>query len=87
MDHRFDDCKHLRRLLVGGGRRLNSAAFVACVDWNRHWSGRIDGNIVLGSGGRARRDRHSGETSILGLGRQALAKTRLTRKASRSLSL
>ena len=87
MDHRFGDCKHLRRILGRGMRRSNSAAFVACLDRDRHCGGRIDGNIVLGGGVRARGDRHSGETSIVGLGRQPLAKTPLIRATIRSEGL
>lgn len=80
MGHRFDDCKHLRRFLVGSGRRPGGAVSIAYIHRNRHRRGDIHGSIVLGGGRRAWRNRDSGETPHVGKDREAVGKTRMIRR-------
>lgn len=74
MDHRFDNCKHLRRFLVGGGRRPGREVPIAYIHWNSYGCGDIHGSIVLGGRRCAWRDRDSGETPFVGEARETLAK-------------
>jgi hypothetical protein len=80
MDHRFGAGERLRRFLVSCVRRTSSPVFTANLDWNRHRRGHIDGNIVLGSRRRAWRDRDSSQAPSVGLGRETITKTPLTRR-------